>query len=93
MEQDQIHPVVIALERLEISSDGPASGFVTQENSVEAAGDFSGDFRQSMHLSAAGGELHLEFFPEVVMELLQGFDQQEVEREPDRPAPIRVSAE
>ena len=45
------------------------------------------------HLPRAGRAFHLEIVAEVVVELLQRFDQQVVDREPDRPAPVGVAAE
>ena len=44
-------------------------------------------------LPRAGRAFDLEVVAEVVMELLQRFDQQEVHREPDRPAPVGIAAE
>ena len=43
--------------------------------------------------AGAGGAFDLEIVAVVVMELLQRLDDQVVDREPDRPAPVRVAAE
>ena len=48
---------------------------------------------QRQHLARAGRALDLEVVAEIVVELLQRLDQQEVDREPDRAAPVRVAAE
>ena len=37
--------------------------------------------------------LHLEIVAVVVMEFLQRFDDQEIDREPDRSAPVGIAAE
>ena len=37
--------------------------------------------------------LHLEIFAKIMVKLLQRFDQQIVHRKPDRPPPVRISAE
>src|SRR6266436_4267203 len=36
---------------------------------------------------------HLEIFPIIVVKFLQRFDQQIIDRHPDRPTPIRISTE
>ena len=48
---------------------------------------------ERQHLSRAGRALHLEVVAEVMMELLQRFDEQIVHREPDRTPPIGIAAE
>ena len=45
------------------------------------------------HLTGTRRALDAEVLAEVVMELLQRLDDEEVDREPDRPAPVRVAAE
>ena len=51
-----------------------------------------GDLVQVDLPARAGGQLDLEVVAEVAMVLAQRLDDQEVDREPDRPPPVRVAA-
>src|SRR5690348_1035964 len=66
---------------------------VRQEDTCEPARDLGGHFPQSHVNARAGGTLHFEIVSQVVMEFLERFDQEIVDREPDGPAPIRVATE
>src|SRR5690242_4167822 len=93
MEEHKVFPVGIGLKRIELSGDGPSPGRVPKKDPVETPGNFARDFRQVFVLPAAARELHLELWSQVVMKLLQRFDEKEVQGEPNRAAPIGVSAE
>ena len=56
----------------------------------EPPGDFRGDLPEIGLGAGIGGALHFEIFAVVVMIFLQGFDQQIINRKPDRPAPVRI---
>ena len=46
-----------------------------------------------MRSAGAGWALDLEVVTQEIMELLKRFDDQEIDREPDGPSPVRVAAE
>src|SRR5207248_11567334 len=67
--------------------------FVAAEDGRESARKTSGNIPQIHSLSRAGWKLHLKGVPGEVVKLLQGFNQQKIDRKPDRPAPVGISAE
>ena len=75
--EDRAAPVCVARERFR--SSRCESSAATSQSVTYSPG--------------AGRQLDLEVVAVVVMEVLQRFDHEVVEREPDRPAPVRVSAE
>src|SRR4029078_4355927 len=92
MKQHEITPMRIALQRLTVPVlRSPA--VVPHEQPDEPAGELDRHFPQRQHLSRPAGMLDTEGVAVIPVELLQGLDDQVVEREPHRPAPIRVSAE
>src|SRR5579883_953511 len=93
VEQDQVAPVGIGLELVEVAEYRAPAVAVAQEQIVQAAREFGGDLPQTHPLAGAGGEFYLEAVSQIVMEFLQGFDQQEVHREPDRAAPVGIASE
>src|SRR4029077_7762915 len=93
VEKDQIAPVGIGLKLLHTPKHGTAAVVALQEYAGHAARRFSRPLPQSEHPPRPGGALYLEILAQVVMELLQRFDQQVVHRKPDRTAPVRVAAE
>src|SRR5262245_49825880 len=83
----------IVLEFLRAAVDGSAPVFATQEYARHPLRDFTRHFPQRQHLSGASRTFDLEVLAQIVMKLLQRFDQQEVDREPDGAAPVRIAAE
>ena len=76
------------------AEDRAAAVGVAQEDAASAAATARRRPRQSVSICAgAGRALDPEVVAVVVVELLQRLDQQVVDREPDRPAPVRVAAE
>src|SRR6516165_8674538 len=82
----------IGLEKLQTTRDGTPRIVAAQEYPIEPPRDFRSDFGERQHISTAGGTLDLEIATVIVVELLQGFHQQEVHREPDRAAPVGIAA-
>ena len=66
----------------------PPADAVTQKDMRKPPRDFRSNLAQVHHLTRAGRALNLEAIAEIVMKLLQRFDDQIVERKPDRAAPI-----
>src|SRR5271166_2194160 len=88
MEQHQVTPVRIGLELFEIAEHRAATIFIAKENVRHAARKFSRDLPQSHHLSRSRWKLDLKVVAQVVMELLERFDQQVVRRKPNGAAPV-----
>jgi len=76
VEQNQITPVRIGLEFLQALVDGSLSSLILQKDTGKATRQLAGYFPKGKHLSRASGKFNFEGVPEVMMELLQGFDQQ-----------------
>src|SRR2546426_5824636 len=93
VKQNQVPPERVPLKLFGAAVDGPPAVRAAQENSGQPAGKLFGDLPQRLHLSRAGGELYGNFVAVVEVEPLQGFDEQEVHREPHRAAPIGIAAE
>src|SRR3989442_12315611 len=93
VEQKQIAPVRIRLENLQVAKSGAAAVTRAQEKVGQAVRKVPRHLPQWYGGSRAGGQLDFQTVPEVVVKLLQRFDQQEIHREPHRPAPVRVPAE
>src|SRR5437660_4863764 len=92
VEGDGVAPVRVGLEFFKVAEDGALAVGAAQEDASEAAGDFGGDFPKVHHLARACRALYFEIVAVVVMELLERFDNQVVNRKPDWPAPVRVAA-
>ena len=90
---DGVAPVRVGLEFFKVAEDGALAVGVAQEDAREAAGDFGGDFPKVHYLARSGWAFYFEFVAVVVMELLERFDNQVVNRKPDWPAPVRVATE
>src|SRR5689334_5014575 len=88
VKEDQIAPVRIVLIAAVLSVHGTAALFVLKEDAREPSRELSRDIPQREVLSRCGRILNFEIVAEVVMELLQRFDDEVVHREPDRPAPV-----
>ena len=89
---DRVAPVGIGLELFDVAEDGALAVGAAEEDAGEAAGDFCRDFPKVHHLARACRALYFEIVAVVVMELLERFDNQVVNRKPDWPAPVRVAA-
>src|SRR3712207_3950153 len=83
----------ILLEFLVAAEYGPPAGRIPQENAGQAAGYFPGHLRNGQVLARTGGAFNLKIVAVVVVEALQRFDEQVIDREPDRAAPVGVAAE
>ena len=94
VEQHQVAPVRIRLIARVAAVHRPLAVGIPQERCASAAAKSRPPLpTASCKFPEPVGHSTLKSSPEVVMELLQRFDQQVVHREPDRPAPVRVAAE
>src|SRR6266567_9626902 len=92
VEGDRVAPVGIGLEFFKVAEDGASFVGAAQKDAGEASGDFCGDFPKVHYLARSCRAFYFEVVAVVVMELLERFDNQVVNRKPDWPAPIRVAA-
>src|SRR5205814_1294344 len=69
------------------------TAFVRQEDARETPRKFLRNFFQGQHLPGADWAFHFETFTKEKVITLERFDDEEVDREPDRAAPIRVATE
>jgi len=83
----------IALKLFVISKHRPPVVLIPQEQLSQAAAQLRGDFVYRDVLPRAGGTFDFEIVAVVVMEFLQRFDYQEIDRKPDRSPPVRIAAE
>ena len=88
VEKNEIAPVGVGGKLGHAAVDRAVSMFVPQENSGEAPRDFGGNFGKREPVAGTRRELDFEIVAEVMMELLQRFDEQIVHGKPHRAAPI-----
>ena len=92
VKRDQVAPVGIFLEFFRAAEDRAPAMFILQKYSRQALGDFSGDLPQVQVDARAGRVFDFEIIAEKEMKLLQRLDEQIIDREPDRTAPVGVAA-
>ena len=93
VEQQQIAPVRILLEDLARAIDWPAALLVAKEDPRQPTLELETDVPEIPVLSRSSGTFDVKVVPEKIVKLLQGFDDQEIDRKPDGSAPVRVAAE
>jgi hypothetical protein len=92
MEWDVITPMRIILKGFIPAKNGAPTSDIAAEQVDQSRGDFIGDLIQSDLLARMGGVLDEKVIAVVMVKLLERFDNQIVDREPDRPAPVGISA-
>src|SRR6266545_3268925 len=93
VEGNQAAPVRVSLEDLRPAVDRPAAIRSRQEDAREPPRQLGPDLPE-VHLPVgARGTRDLEIVAEETVELLERLDQEKVDREPHRSAPVRVAAE
>src|SRR5712691_6764504 len=93
VEQNQVPPVRITRVFLALAMAGPSSFVIRQKDASEPAREFVGHFLERQHVSGADGTFNFERFAIEKMITLKRFDDEEVDREPNRAAPVRVATE
>src|SRR5918999_2034810 len=93
VKRNQVVPQGIVLKEVDRTEHRPPSLSVIEEDPRETLRDLLRHLPQRHHLTGTRRALDAEALSEVVMELLERLDDEEVDREPDRPAPVRVAAE
>src|SRR5579872_2193512 len=88
VKENQVAPVLVMLVNGIGSMRRTPSIFITQKEACKPAGYLRRDFPECQHLSGASRTFHPIVVAQIVMKLLQRFDQQKIDREPDRPPPV-----
>ena len=83
----------IGLQLWFMAEHGAVAVGVLQENARQAARQLGRDLLDGEVLARSGRAFHLEIVAVVMVELLQGFDDEEIDGEPDGPAPVGIAAE
>src|SRR5580704_6403951 len=92
VEQEQILPVRIALEKFGSACDGTATVLAADKNVDETSGDLGSHLPEVRFVAGSRRKFDFEVFPIIVVVLLQGFDEEVVQRKPDGSAPVRIAA-
>src|SRR5262249_15811911 len=93
VKRNQIVPVRIGLKTRVVAEDRPAADRILQEDSRQPPRQLGRHLAERQHPAGTGRDLDPIVVAEIVMELLQRFDDQEIDWKPDRSAPVRVAAE
>src|ERR1700746_3237399 len=93
VEKHAVPEVRIGLCALVEAMNRPAPVPIRKEQATQADGDLVGNFVERRKLSRACWAFDAELIPVVVVELLQRLYDEEVDRKPNRPAPVGVAPE
>src|SRR5215469_7390266 len=93
VEENIVPPMGIRLEFFSASINRPSAISVACEGSNEPVSNFIRDFKHVHQTARTGRTLHSETITIVLMQIQERADNHDVDRHPDRPTPVRVSAE
>src|SRR5258708_27615536 len=93
MEWDVVAEVRVSLQALVRAKDRAAAMSVTQEDARQPLRQLIGHFAQGDQLPRSRRALDLEIVAVVTVEAAEALDQEEVDRHPDRAAPVGVPPE
>ena len=93
VEQQVIAEMRVLLQARVMREYGPMPVLVREENASEPRGELVGDVIDREERSGSSRTFDAEVAAEVVVKLLQRFDDEEIHRKPDRAAPVRVATE
>src|SRR5262245_13709995 len=91
VKEHEVVPVRIAPVLFDALEHGTCAVAITQEDARKPSRKVGCDLFERHQLAGTCRTLDLEVVAEVVMELLERFDQQVVDRKPDRPTPVRIA--
>src|SRR5580692_1630831 len=92
VEEQQVLPMRIALEQFGPTGYGTTTVLAAHKNMNQAARNFSCHFPKIRFAARARWKFNFEILTVIMVILLQGLDEEIVQRKPDRPAPVRISA-
>src|SRR6516225_1972534 len=90
---NEVVPIRIPLKQVDRAKHRPTAIRVVEEDSGEPSRDLPGDFPERHHPAGSSRAFDPIAIAEIMVELLQRFDDQEIDGEPDRTAPVGVAAE
>jgi hypothetical protein len=93
MERDVVAPLRIVLKERVGPKDRPAALLVTQKDVREPPRELLRHLPYRQFRAGAGWVFYQQIIAIELMVFLERFDQQEIDGEPDRPAPVRIPPE
>jgi hypothetical protein len=93
IEKDQLLPIRIVLKLLRSSVNRAPTVLITCKDGAQSSGELLCNLPECQEAPRSRWALDLVVFTEIVMELLDSFDDQKVHRKPDRSAPVRIAPE
>src|ERR1700735_3501054 len=93
VKENKVTPVRVSLGYFQVPKYRPAALFVTKKDVCDPPRQLTRHLPQRLHVSRSSRELDFEVVTEIVVEFLQGLDQQKIHREPDGAAPVRIASE
>ena len=81
MEEDMVSPVWVLLQERVVAIERPSAALIAQEETDQPVREFIGNGIERQILARPGGTFDQKIIAIVVMELLQRFDQQIIDRE------------
>src|ERR1700739_2002182 len=92
VKQNQVAPMGVRLELLQVAEYRPVALFVTKKDACHPLRQFPCHVPQRLHVSRSSRELDFEIVTQIVVDFLQGLDQEKINRKPDPPAPVRIAS-
>src|ERR1700688_2865750 len=93
VKKKQVAPMRICLKLLQVAEYRSVALFVTKKDVCHPARQLTRDIPQRLHVSRSSRELNFEIVTEIVVEFLQGLDQQKIHRKPNGATPVRIASE
>src|SRR5262245_13395862 len=93
VEQDVVAEIGVALQLVVVAVHRAAAGWIAQKETRQASGDFFRYFVDGDKAARARRAFDFEVVAVVVVKLLQRFDDQVIDGEPNRSAPVGIPAE
>src|SRR5579859_6493488 len=93
IEQHMVAPVRIALEQFHVAEYRSAAVGVPKEKPSQSGGEVVGNATERAQPSRASRRFDQELVTVILVEFAQRLDQQEIDREPDRAAPVGIATE
>jgi len=88
VKKKQIAPMRIRLKPFQVAEYRSVALFVTKKDVCHPARQLTCHVPQRLHVSRSGRELDSEIIPKIVVELLQGLDQEKIHGKPDGATPV-----
>src|ERR1700692_2462398 len=93
VKENQVSPMRVRLELLQVAEYRSVALFVTKKDDCHSARQLPCPYPQRLHVSRSSRELDFEIVTDIVVEFLQGLDQQKIHRKPDGATPVRIASE